>query len=554
MSAGGISFDCLSTSRKVTLPSTDMWGTNMNILKDPNKGIFTRRKDKVGETQEILLSQEDSGDRIAECINVYARGVNPMVGVSYNNYGNNGGQSALSRGHGGTKLPYRPEVFRPPVFRQEDLVPLSRQPRTWFYALTNPQMPNTIHDMQCPDAKSSIQTKKLYHEAPSNKQYIKELPPEMKEDFDRKEVMDKVLFSTDKQTNPSLPSAGSSNEMVSHLDSKHIDRNRAIYEMFSNKTSSAQKNGTDFDLSTLKTQDILRHGSVKTNKGQTSHNQTHMLTESFEKKGIQNRLKGTVASAKSSKLGAQSESINREPRKEGQLPRLKAEMMTQPRIGIEKNTYQSSTTGKINPDMLSLKDGIRTIKNSSVAKQLHLDPGNIRTKPTPCIPVQSVKSNNIHRASVPTSLETIKMKENYNIPVDSGKFTERQSNTGMVDLSSLPTKNVTMIPKEATKTFYDQELQIGERPQHRLRVLQTEMDTGGNKMEVPRDFYETVQGADRQDIARRTASVGGFDPRPQNVYSEELATARNDYGDSSMIDHRQERLQHRANQEFQARF
>ena len=129
MSAGGISYDCLTTSRKVTLPSVESWGTNMNIVKDPNKGIFTKRRDKVGDTQEILLAQDESGDRIAECINVYARGVNPMVSVSYDNYGNNGGGGSRSYfGKQQVSLPYKPEVFIPPIQRQEDLVPLSRLP------------------------------------------------------------------------------------------------------------------------------------------------------------------------------------------------------------------------------------------------------------------------------------------------------------------------------------------------------------------------------------------------------------------------------------------
>jgi hypothetical protein len=125
MSAGGLSYDCLTTNRKVTLPSVEMWGRNKIILRDPNKGIFTRRKDKIGQTQSILLSQEDSGDRIAENINVYARGVNPMVSVSYDNYGNNAGsRSSVTQGAPGVKLPLRPDVFYPPVFRQEQLLPL----------------------------------------------------------------------------------------------------------------------------------------------------------------------------------------------------------------------------------------------------------------------------------------------------------------------------------------------------------------------------------------------------------------------------------------------
>jgi len=180
MSAGGLSYSGLTTSRKATLPSVEMWNTNMNILRDPNKGIFTRRKDKVGDTQEILLAQEDSGDRIAECINVYARGVNPMVSVSYDNYGNNGGsRSSIGTKSGGVKLPYKPEVFRPPIVRQEELMPLSRQPRVWFYALTNPELPNIVNEMNCSETKSSTHTRAPVISKPSSLQYIYEKPLEV---------------------------------------------------------------------------------------------------------------------------------------------------------------------------------------------------------------------------------------------------------------------------------------------------------------------------------------------------------------------------------------
>lgn len=180
MSAGGLSYSGLRTSAKVTLPSVESWNTNMNILRDPVKSIFTRRKDKVGDTQEILLAQEDSGDRIAECINVYARGVNPMVSVSYDNYGNNAGmRSSISQKSGGVKLPYKPEVFYPPVFRQEDLVPLSRQPRTWFYALSNPELPGIIQEMKCPETKSSINPSKPSISANTPLQYKYDRPVEI---------------------------------------------------------------------------------------------------------------------------------------------------------------------------------------------------------------------------------------------------------------------------------------------------------------------------------------------------------------------------------------
>ena len=49
MSAGGLSYSALQTNRRVTLPSVEMWNTNMNILKDPPKGVYTRRVDKVGD-------------------------------------------------------------------------------------------------------------------------------------------------------------------------------------------------------------------------------------------------------------------------------------------------------------------------------------------------------------------------------------------------------------------------------------------------------------------------------------------------------------------------
>ena len=43
MSSGGLSYDCIrGSSRKVTLPSVEMWGTDINILKDPPKSLFTR--------------------------------------------------------------------------------------------------------------------------------------------------------------------------------------------------------------------------------------------------------------------------------------------------------------------------------------------------------------------------------------------------------------------------------------------------------------------------------------------------------------------------------
>ena len=118
------SASALTSYAKPSLPSVESWGTNMNILRDPPKSIHTRRKDKVGDTSAITIMNSESTDRICESINVYARGVNPMVGVSYNNYNSSSG---------GTKLPYRiikDGAFRPPISGINQTLALSRMPRS----------------------------------------------------------------------------------------------------------------------------------------------------------------------------------------------------------------------------------------------------------------------------------------------------------------------------------------------------------------------------------------------------------------------------------------
>ena len=127
----------------VTLPSVESWGGSLNILRDPPKSIFTKRIDRVGQTSNITETIDGSTDR-AEGISVYARGVNPMVSVSYDNNSNRGG--SMNNGivaHGGTQasLPYRlmdGGAFRPPIRTEYDLLPLSRQPRAWFSTMSNP--------------------------------------------------------------------------------------------------------------------------------------------------------------------------------------------------------------------------------------------------------------------------------------------------------------------------------------------------------------------------------------------------------------------------------
>jgi hypothetical protein len=140
-----ISYSALTSYGKATLPSVEVWNGNFDIVKDPPSGIHTRRIIKVGENNDLLDWNDDSGSRINEMINVYARGNNPMVSVQYSNHGNTGSglmgvdggttgsnMSGIMTAGGGGKLPYRimnEGAFRPPILRQEDLLPLSRMPR-----------------------------------------------------------------------------------------------------------------------------------------------------------------------------------------------------------------------------------------------------------------------------------------------------------------------------------------------------------------------------------------------------------------------------------------
>ena len=193
MSAGGISYDMVYPRRTATLPSVESWGTNMNILKDPPKSIQTRKKDKVGDTQEYTLMLQASGDRIAENIQVYPRGINPMVSVNYGNQGTSGGQNRQSgsstgtislnrfnKGNNsvGTKMPYTIQNFRPPVLTGFDLLPLSRLPRVWNYAFANPSMPNFINQSDCYDTswKKSLKSEVLQSSARPTAVYQIEKP------------------------------------------------------------------------------------------------------------------------------------------------------------------------------------------------------------------------------------------------------------------------------------------------------------------------------------------------------------------------------------------
>jgi len=134
------SYSGITNYGKSTLPSVEGWSTNLNMIRDPTRSITTRRIDKVGDTNAITDSIDGSGDRSCEAILKYTRGVNPMVSISYSNNGNNGGQGIgqnKTQSYSSRTI-MKDGAFHPPVMSQEELMPLSRQPRIWTSASTQP--------------------------------------------------------------------------------------------------------------------------------------------------------------------------------------------------------------------------------------------------------------------------------------------------------------------------------------------------------------------------------------------------------------------------------
>lgn len=157
----------LRSHPKVTLPSVDNgWLNNNTIIKDPPKSITTRRIDKVGSTQIVTDMVEDNGSRICGNIMKFPRGVNPAseytlpqsqtVGNSTIRDNSNNPltlrtdpgyqfHSQYGRGSGGysaRRIMMYGGAFRPPIYTQEQLLPLSRQPRIRTSCVTHPEMIN----------------------------------------------------------------------------------------------------------------------------------------------------------------------------------------------------------------------------------------------------------------------------------------------------------------------------------------------------------------------------------------------------------------------------
>jgi hypothetical protein len=151
------SYSALVNYGKATLPSVEGWNMSSNIIKDPPKSIHTRKVDKVGETSYLNSMIDESADRTCDSINYYARSTNPMVSVNYGQ-----GQKLTNNGSN-AYLPYRVArdgAFRPPIRRQEDLLPLSRMPRIWTSMQSHPCNINySQRAMNCGTAETTKEVK-----------------------------------------------------------------------------------------------------------------------------------------------------------------------------------------------------------------------------------------------------------------------------------------------------------------------------------------------------------------------------------------------------------
>lgn len=294
-----ISYSGLSNYGKVTLPSAESWGTNMNILKDPPKSIHTRRIDKVGQTSEITTMVDDSENRACEVILPFARGVNPMVSVSYDNYGNNGGQrggavygNSNIPGEGGMTLggqtqaylPYRimrDGAFRPPVVTQYDLAPLSRLPRIWTTAFTKPGFVDFSKKMvSCGTAENTKEVKTTLLKTSARPTAVYRIETPLKEPFEVKYMIQPSLkksytaplSSTDITKQVVINPTKNINKNNIHSfaqsnirDIRYVDNNDFNPERFIQDTNAHEVNtnlGSHIQVSSI--EDILDLSNVRT--------------------------------------------------------------------------------------------------------------------------------------------------------------------------------------------------------------------------------------------------------------------------------------------------
>jgi hypothetical protein len=195
-----ISYNCIiGHKQKVTLPSVSGGLGSMYIQKNPPSSIHTRRISKVGETSSLTSMIDDSGDRINEAILNYARGVNPMVSVSYGNQGNGtmNGNVTSNSSKPMASMPYRimeKGDFRPPIYDRRELLPLSRLPRNTTSSFTQPSFIDySKSKAEAPSNDKTIGVKKEILKKESHPTIVYNTQPSAIEPYDIKYVIQNPL-------------------------------------------------------------------------------------------------------------------------------------------------------------------------------------------------------------------------------------------------------------------------------------------------------------------------------------------------------------------------
>ena len=218
-------------STHLTLPSVEQWGTNANILRDPPKSIFTRRVDKVGQNTDITDLVDASGDRAAEGISVYSRGVNPMVSVSYSNDSSNAGISGNPTSNSGRTQAFLPYpimeggAFRPPVRTPRDLLALSRMPRVWFSAdASKSTVDYSKTQQQILDNRRAVkEASAMIHAYDVRPNKTADISPNLREHF---KMLDKIK---DHRINVSAEAGTGSRDITSYTRD-NVDRKKATLD------------------------------------------------------------------------------------------------------------------------------------------------------------------------------------------------------------------------------------------------------------------------------------------------------------------------------------
>ena len=298
------SYSSIVNNGKVTLPSVDTWGTNMNIIRDPPKSIMTRRRDKVGENND-MLKMIDNSDRSTDAILRFARGVNPSVSVSYSNSGGllqNSGKQAY--------LPYtinKDGDFKPPVPAPQDLLALSRMPRNTTFAITNPNMPHygkVLDNSRNQTTSRSVKQQIISAQVKPKKSYFIQKP--FQEAFEQskngiyEKILNKSANSQVKSTNRTIlnvlePTKEINKDIIyafvdsnkqdnqNFINNNVLDPNRFLqdtnaHSVFSNVKSNSD-NHFDVNLDNIKTKD---YNVIEYSTPLKSNNDMKYIHENFE--------------------------------------------------------------------------------------------------------------------------------------------------------------------------------------------------------------------------------------------------------------------------------